>query len=69
MKTVVRAAILGIAGLTALVLPATALSQMSNDSAANEWKKPTQLAQRGYASPGSVGFKQSRKAKKKVKKD
>jgi hypothetical protein len=70
MKSFVRNALLGAAGLVVLALPAQAASTTTViDSPLLSTTKsapPVQLAQRPYdPSAGSVGFKKSKKKKKK----
>jgi len=70
MKSIVRNALLGAAGLVVLALPAHAASSTTvTDSPLLSTTKsapPIQRAQRPYdPSAGSVGFKKSKKKKKK----
>jgi hypothetical protein len=70
MKSFVRSALLGAAGLVALSLSANAAGSTSVDTplfkSNTEVTKPMQMAQRPYdPSAGSVGFKKSKKKKKK----
>ena len=71
MKSFVRNALLGAAGLVVLSLPAHAASTTTvTDSPLLSRRRkppqPVQLAQRPYdPSAGSVGFKKSKKKKKK----
>jgi hypothetical protein len=72
MKSFLRNALLGAAGLVALSLPANAAGSTAVADTplfkSNTTTKPMQLAQRPYdPSAGSVGFKKSKK-KKKMKK-
>ena len=70
MKSFVRNALLGAAGLVVLALPAQAASTttVTDNPVLSTTKSapPVQLAQRPYdPSAGSVGFKKSKKKKKK----
>ena len=72
MKSLVRNALLAAAGLVVLSLPANAAGSTTvTDSPlfkASSSSKPVQIAQRPYdPSAGSVGFKKSKKKKKKSK--
>ena len=73
MKSFVRNALLGAAGLVALSLPAhaagsTAAGDTSLLKSSTSTTKPMQMAQRPYdPSAGSVGFKKSKKKKGKKK--
>jgi hypothetical protein len=72
MKSFIRNALLGAAGLVALSLPAGAVSPTATtDSPVLKSSQPIQLAQaaRPYdPSAGSVGFKKAKKKKAKKKK-
>jgi hypothetical protein len=73
MKSFIRNALLGAAGLVALSLPAGAVSPTAIGDApaakSTSATKPMLLAQRPYdPSAGSVGFKKKKAAKKKKKK-
>lgn len=70
MKSLVRNALLGAAGLVVLALPAHAASSTTVTDTplvkSTSATKPMQMAQRPYdPSAGSVGFKKSKKKKKK----
>ena len=73
MKSFVRNALLGAAGLVALTLSAQAAGTTTLGDAplvkSTTATKPMQMAQRPYdPSAGSVGFKKTKKAKKAKKK-
>ena len=70
MKSYVRNTLLAAAGLVVLSLPAQAASSttMTDSLSTSKSTAPVQLAQRPYdPSAGSVGFKKSKKKKKKSK--